>query len=66
MAVAVIDQATLREVSPERPFKAGDGDATAYLSIRGHPRRVSVIFRKTLPDGVPSDVAVREISVLEK
>ena len=66
MAVAVIDQATGKEVSPERPFKAGDGDATAYLSIRGHPRGVSVIFRKTLPDGVPSDVVVREISVLAK
>ena len=65
-AVSVVDEATGEGISPERPFKAGDKDATAYLSIRGHPRRISVIFRKTLPDGIPSDVAVHGISVLAK
>src|SRR5262249_45020592 len=42
MAVVVVDDATKQDVSPERPFKAGDGDSTAYLMIRGHPQRVSV------------------------
>ena len=66
MAVAVFDQETSKEVSPERPFKAGDGDATAYLSIRGHPRRMFVVFKKTLPDAMPSEAVVHEISVLTR
>lgn len=66
MAVSVVDQATWKEIASDRPFKAGDGEVTAYLSLRGHPRRISVIFKKTLPDGVASDVVVREISVLAK
>jgi hypothetical protein len=64
IAVVVADGDTLKEISPERPFRAGDQDQTAYLPVRGHPRRVSLIFKKSLPDGVPSDVVVREISVL--
>ena len=63
VAVVVVDEATGEDISPERPFKAGDTDATVYLSIRGHPRRISVIFKKTLADGIPSDVVVRGISV---
>jgi hypothetical protein len=64
--VVLAGDAAGKEISPERPFKAGDGNAIAYLSIRGHPRRVWLVFKKTLPDGVSSDALVREISVLAK
>jgi len=36
------------------------------LPIRGHPRAISLIFKKTLREGVPTDAIVREISVLAK
>ena len=66
IAVEVFDAATGKEVSPERPFRAGSGSSTAYLRIRGHPRRVSLIFKKSLPDGISNDAIVTEISVLAK
>jgi hypothetical protein len=67
IAVVVTDAAASKEISPERSFKAVDEDATAYLRIWGHHRRVLLIFKRTLPDGSPpSDVVVREISVLAK
>ncbi|WP_395710479.1 hypothetical protein [Reyranella sp.] len=65
-AVAVADAKTGREISPERPFKAGDGERTVYLPIRGHPTTIFVLFKKTLPDGLENIATVREISVLAK
>jgi hypothetical protein len=64
IAVVVASGDPLKQISPERPFRAVDEDATAYLAVRGHHRRVSLMFKRTLPDGPPSDVVVREISVL--
>jgi hypothetical protein len=66
IAVEVFDDATRKAVSPDRPFRAGSGESTAYLRIQGHPRRVVLIFKKTLPDGIPNDAIVKEISVLAK
>jgi hypothetical protein len=66
MAVAVADARTGREISPERPFKAGDGERTAYLPVRGHPKAIFVLFKKTLPDGPENIATVREISVLAR
>ena len=66
LAVVVVDPATGKDLSPERPLKAGFGESAVYLPIRGHPRAISLIFKKTLPDGVPTDAIVREISVLAK
>jgi hypothetical protein len=66
IGVFVTDDTYAKELSPERVFKAVDEDATAYLPIRGHHRRVFLIFKRTLPDDPPSEVVVREISVLAK
>jgi hypothetical protein len=66
VAVVVVDESTSKEASHDRPFIAGDGDAMAELAIRGHPRRLSVIFRKELADGVASEAIVREIAVLAR
>jgi hypothetical protein len=66
VAVVVVDESTGKEVSPDRPFTAGDGDAMAELAVRGHPRQLSVIFRKELADGVASEAIVREIAVLAR
>jgi hypothetical protein len=67
IAVVVTNDAASKELSPERSFKAGDEDATAYLPVRGHHRRVLLMFKRTLPAGqTPSDVVVREISVMAK
>jgi hypothetical protein len=66
VAVVVLDESTGKEVSHDRPFVAGDGDAMTELAIRGHPRRLSVVFRKELGDGVASQAIVREIAVLAR
>jgi hypothetical protein len=66
VAVVVVDQSTGKEVSPDRPFTAGDGEAMAELAVRGHPSRLSVIFKKQLADGVASEAIVREIAVLAR
>jgi hypothetical protein len=66
VAVVVVDESTGKEVSHDRPFTAGDGDAMADLAVRGHPRRLSVIFKKQLADGVASEAIVREIAVLDR
>lgn len=66
MAVNVADARTGREISTERPFKAGDGERTAWLPVRGHPKAIFVLFKKTLPDEPENVATVREISVLAK
>jgi hypothetical protein len=66
VAVVLVDRVTGHEVSPERPLIVADGDSTVYLSVRGRPRQVSLIFKKTLPDGAPSDAILHEISILAK
>jgi hypothetical protein len=66
IAVVVLDDASSKEVSPERPFETADEEATAYLSVRSGHRRVSLMFKRTLPDNVSSEVVVREISILAK
>ena len=66
LAVVVVDPATKKDLSPERPLKAGFGEAAVYLPIRGHPGVISLMFKKTLPDGAPTEAIVREISVLAK
>ena len=66
MAVVVVDAVTGRHTSPERAFKAGDGEQTAWLPIRGNPKAITLIFQKTLPDKLESDATVRDISVLMK
>jgi hypothetical protein len=66
VSVVVLDESTGKEVSHDRPFTADDGNAMAELAIRGHPHRLSVIFKKELADGVASEVIVREIAVLAR
>jgi hypothetical protein len=66
VAVVVVDPSTGKEVSPDRPFTAGDSEAIAELAVRGHPGRLSVIFRKELADGMASEAIVREIAVLAR
>jgi hypothetical protein len=66
VAVVVVDESTGKDVSHNRPFTAGDGDAMADLAVRGHPRRLSVVFKKQLADGVASEAIVREIAVLAR
>jgi hypothetical protein len=66
VSVVVLDESTGKEVSHDRPFTADDGNAMAELAIRGHPHRLSVIFKKELADGVVSEAIVREIAVLAR
>jgi hypothetical protein len=66
VSVVLLDPSTGQEVSPDRPFTAGDGEAMAELAVRGHPNRLSVVFRKGLADGVASEAIVREIAVLAR
>jgi hypothetical protein len=66
VTVVVVDESTGKDVSHDRPFTAGDGDAMADLAVRGHPRRLSVVFKKQLADGVASEAIVREIAVLAR
>jgi hypothetical protein len=62
----VVDESTGKDVCHDRPFTAGDGDAMAGLAVRGHPRRLSVSFKKQLADGVASEAIKREIAVLAR
>ncbi|MGD9884082.1 MAG: hypothetical protein AB7U95_28625 [Reyranella sp.] len=66
MAFAVANARTGKEISPDRPFEAGDGERTAWLPLRGHPREIFVLFKKALRDGSENSATVHEISVLAK